>query len=197
MDHPTHILYLHGFRSSPKSLKAVATRGAVLAFAPDTTWLCPALPPSPQLAMAQVMHSIQGWPKESMAVIGSSLGGFYATWVAERVGCKAVLLNPAIRPDRDLAAHIGKHPMWHAPEEHFYFEPSFVGELEQQKLPHITRPDRYFAVIAKGDEVLDWREMTAFYAGAQIKLLPGGDHALSDYVDAHLSEVLDFLFPRK
>jgi len=159
---------------------------------PGVTWLCPALPPSPRQAMAQVLQAIADWPKESMAVMGSSLGGFYATWLAERLGCKAVLLNPAIQPARDLATQIGEHNLWHDPEQHFNFDQTHVDELIAQEIAHITQPERYFAVIAKGDEVLDWRDMLAHYPGATIKLLPGGNHALSDF-DQHLDEALGFL----
>lgn len=188
----THLLYLHGFRSSPASAKARMTAAAVASRHPGVTWLCPALPASPAQAMDEVLQAIANWPKASMAVVGSSLGGFYATWLAERLGCKAVLLNPAVHPARDLAAHLGEHAVWHDPEQHFVFEARHVDELLVQEVVAISHPERYFAVIAKGDEVLDWREMTAHYPGASIKLLPAGDHALSDY-DQHLDEVLGFL----
>ena len=98
----THLLYLHGFRSSPQSAKARAVAQRVLQQHPDVTWWCPQLPPSPREAMALVAEGIAGWPLASMAVVGSSLGGFYATWVAARTGCRAVLLNPAVDPARDL-----------------------------------------------------------------------------------------------
>ena len=124
-----------------------------------------------------------------MAVIGSSLGGFYATVVAERIGCPAVLLNPAVDPARDLAKYIGEQTTFHDPAERFFFRAEFVDELRALAPAAITRPERYFAVIAKGDEVLDWREMSARYAGARIKLLEGGDHALSDF-DAHLPDIV-------
>jgi predicted esterase YcpF (UPF0227 family) len=188
----THLLYLHGFRSSPASNKARMTAVAVAHRNPGITWLCPALPASPRQAMDEVLQGVRDWPRDSMAIIGSSLGGFYATWLAERFGCKAALLNPAVRPARDLAAHLGDHTVWHDPEQHFVFDASYVDELLAQEVPHISRPARYFAVIAKGDEVLDWREMTGHYPGASLKLLPAGDHALSDY-DQHLDEVLAFL----
>jgi predicted esterase YcpF (UPF0227 family) len=190
----THVLYLHGFRSSPQSNKARMTAAAVASRFPEVTWLCPMLPASPAQAMRDVVQAVADWPRASMAVIGSSLGGFYATWLAEHFGCKAVLLNPAVYPARDLAAHIGQHELWHDPDQHFYFEPSFVAELQDQEVLHITRPERYFAVISKGDEVLDWKEMTGHYPGARIKLLAAGDHALSDY-DQHLDDVLRFLEP--
>ena len=125
-------------------------------------------------------------------MIGSSLGGFYATYLAEARGCRAVVLNPAVRPARDLAAHLGTKTVWHDPAQQFVFKAEYVDELLAQEIAQLSQPARYLAVIAKGDEVLDWREMTSHYAGATIRLLPGGDHALSDY-DQHLDAVLDFL----
>jgi len=187
----THLLYLHGFRSSPQSAKARRVGDWVQQHRADVHWWCPQLPPSPRQAMAMVMDGIAGWPRERMAVIGSSLGGFYATVVAEHCACPAVLLNPAVNPARDLAQHIGETTAWHS-DDRFFFRPEFVDELAALTPPAVTRPERYFAVIAKGDEVLDWREMAARYADCRIKLLEGGNHALSDF-DAHLPGVLAFL----
>jgi predicted esterase YcpF (UPF0227 family) len=188
----THLLYLHGFRSSPTSAKARMTAAAIAHRYPSVTWFCPALPASPKQAMDGVLRATAEWPLATTAVMGSSLGGFYATWLAERWGCKAVLLNPAVHPARDLAAHLGEQTLWHDPDQHFVFESAFLDELLAVEVAHISRPERYSAVIAKGDEVLDWQEMTGHYPGASVKLLPGGDHALSDY-DQHLNELLDFL----
>ena len=186
-----NLLYLHGFRSSPKSFKAQRLAAWLAENRPDVHWWCPQLPPSPRDAMALVRDGIAGWPGPS-AVLGSSLGGFYATAVAEATGWPAVLLNPAIDPARDLAAYIGEQTAFHAPEEPFFFRAEYIDQLRALTLPAITRPERYFAVIAKGDEVLDWREMAARYAGAAIRLLEGGDHALSDF-DEHLPHLLRFL----
>lgn len=188
----THLLYLHGFRSSPLSAKAQRMEAAVRARHPAVTWWCPQLPPSPRQAMALVACGIAGWPHARMAVVGSSLGGFYATWVAEQTGCRAVLLNPAVDPARDLARHIGEQTAWHEPAQRFHFAPEYVGELRALERGPVRHPDRYFAVIAKGDEVLDWREMTGRYPGVRTRLLEAGDHALSDF-DDHLEEVLAFL----
>ena len=135
---------------------------------------------------------IAGWSQASMAVVGSSLGGFYATHVAETCGCKAVLLNPAVNPARDLAKYIGEQTAWNDPNERFFFEPRFIDELQALTHGLVVRPENYFAVIAKGDEVLDWREMTGRYPGARIKLLEGGDHAISDF-ERHLPAAMDFL----
>ena len=188
----THLLYLHGFRSSPLSAKAVKMAAAVQALHPAVHWWCPQLPPSPRQAMAMLMAGIADWPRGSMAVVGSSLGGFYATWIAARTGCPAVLLNPAVHPARDLASHIGEQSAWHSPQETFFFQPEFVQELRDLNAGTLSRPERFYTLIAKGDELLDWREMSARYAGSQGQLLEGGDHALSDF-DTHLAGVLRFL----
>ena len=186
-----HLLYLHGFRSSPQSTKARQTAAWVAAHRPDLSWWCPQLPPSPRDAIAQVSAGIANWPAESVAVIGSSLGGFYATVLAERLGCPAVLLNPAVNPARDLRRHIGETTAWHS-DARFFFRAEFIDELLELTPARLSSPQRYFAVIARGDEVLDWREMSARYAGSRVKLLDGGDHALSDF-DAHLPDITRFL----
>ncbi len=188
----THLLYLHGFRSSPQSAKARQVATWMQAHHPEVVWWCPQLPPSPREAMEMVSEGIARWPRDNMAVMGSSLGGFYATHVAETCACKAVLLNPAVNPARDLAGYIGEQTAWHEPNEHFFFEPRFVDELRALTHGPVARAENYFAVIAKGDEVLDWREMTGRYPGAHIRLLDGGDHALSNFSDL-LPEALAFL----
>lgn len=188
----SHLLYLHGFRSSPQSAKAREVAARVRAQHPDVTWWCPQLPASPREAMALVTQGIAGWPRDTMAVIGSSLGGFYATWVAQRTDCLAVLLNPAVDPARDLLQSIGEQTGWHNPDDHFFFRPEFIEELRALDAGPLRQPGRFFAVIAKGDELLDWCEMARRYAGARIKLLEGSNHALSDF-DEHIDEILGFI----
>ena len=188
----THLLYLHGFRSSPQSTKARQMAAAVQARHPGVQWWCPQLPASPRAAMALLLAGIAGWPRGQMAVVGSSLGGFYATWIAAQTGCKAVLLNPAVDPARDLARYIGEQTSWHAPAQTFFFRPEYVQELRELEAGPLAHPERMLAIVAKGDEVLDWREMSARYASAHCQLLNGGDHALSDFA-AHLDTVLAFL----
>jgi uncharacterized protein len=188
----THLLYLHGFRSSPKSFKAQRLQAWLAAHRPEVRWWCPQLPPSPREAMDMVRDGTAAWPRSSSAVLGSSLGGFYATVVAEATGWQTVLLNPAIDPARDLAAYVGELSAFHAPQERFFFRREYVDELRAMSPSAITRPERYLAIIAKGDEVLDWREMTARYPGVTLRLLEYGDHALSDF-DEHLPAILEFL----
>jgi hypothetical protein len=188
----THLLYLHGFRSSPQSLKARKMAALMAEKYPQVTWCCPQLPPSPQLAMQQIMALTADWPQPSMAVMGSSLGGFYATSLAEKRACKAVLLNPAIFPARDLTQYIGALSAWHQPEEKFFFAAEFIVQLAALDTGVLAQPEHYLAIIAKGDDVLDWREMAERYKNARTILLEGSDHALSDF-DTQLPAVLDFL----
>ncbi len=159
---------------------------------PDVTWQCPQLPPSPRDAIARCESLTRDWPAATMAVVGSSLGGFYATVIAERRGCRALLLNPAVDPARDLERHIGTQTSYHDASVAFEFTREHVDELRQMSPRVITQPGRYAAIIAKGDELLDWHEMTARYHGANVRLLEGGDHALSDF-DQHLPFTLEFL----
>ncbi len=189
---PSHLLYLHGFRSSPRSFKAQCLHAWLTEHAPQLHWWCPQLPPSPREALALVMEGVREWPAGGSAVVGSSLGGFYATVLAERLGWPAVLLNPAIDPARDLAAHVGVQTAYHAPGPSFDFRGEFVAELQALTPAALTQMDRYLPIVAKGDELLDWRETQARYAGAPLVLLEGGDHALSDF-DHHLPHLLRFL----
>lgn len=189
---PTHLLYLHGFRSSPRSFKALRLQGWLRQHRPDVVWACPQLPPSPRAAIEAAQAVLAGWPAGRFAVAGSSLGGFYATVLAEATGCRAVLLNPAVDPARDLAPHVGEHTFFHDPGRRFDLRAEFIDELRLLAPAAITRPERYLAIIAKGDEVLDWREMSARYAGCAMRLIEGSDHGLSDF-DAHLPTLLDFL----
>ena len=189
---PTHLLYLHGFRSSPQSFKAQRMARAVGTLAQPPHWWCPQLPPSPAQAMALIERGMADWPRQRMAIVGSSLGGFYAAVLGRQIGCPVVLLNPAVHPARDLAAYIGEHPAWHDPDQRIHFDAGFIDELQQlETLPARQQPPT-LAVIAKGDEVLDWREMLAAYGQDRVRLIEGSDHALSDF-DTWLPEILEFL----
>ena len=168
---------------------AMAERGL------NEAWACPQLPASPReaidlaMGMARDRLANAASPRE-LTVIGSSLGGFYATWIAEQLGCKAVLLNPAVNAARDLATQVGEHHMYHSGAP-FVFLPEYVAELAAIHAPRVTQPDRYFLVAATGDEVLDWREMRDRYAGCRQRIVQGSDHGLSDFAD-WMPEVLEF-----
>jgi predicted esterase YcpF (UPF0227 family) len=189
---PTHVLYLHGFRSSPSSFKARRLQRWLAERRPEVHWWCPQLPPSPYEALALVEHGTAGWPGAGTVVLGSSLGGFYATVLAQRHGWPAVVINPAVDPARDLAACIGELTAFHDPQLSFEFRAEHVEQLQALQSTALRHPERLMAVIAKGDELLDWREMRQRYAGAKLRLVEGSDHALSDF-EAHLGEILRFL----
>ena len=196
------ILYLHGFRSSPASYKArvVAARMAALGRADEL--LCPQLPASPRAAMDMALALVDAAMlvnpatdlATDLAIIGSSLGGYYATWLAERFGCRAVLLNPAVRPLDSLERHVGVTTAWHS-EAPFEFKRDYIDELRALAVPAISQPDRYFLLAATGDEVLDYRDMLAHYAGARQHVIAGSDHAISEFAD-YVDEVLAFCLPK-
>jgi uncharacterized protein len=187
-----HLLYLHGFRSSPQSFKAQRLSAWLAEHRPDVRWWCPQLPPSPRAAMAMIEAGIADWPRKRSSVMGSSLGGFYATIVSQKFGWPGVLVNPAVNPARDLASYIGEQTAFHSPLERFYFRAEFVDELRELTPAALRHPERLLAVIAKGDEVLDWREMSTRYQHAKLRLVDGSDHALSDF-EHHLPAILQFL----
>lgn len=184
------ILYLHGFRSSPKSFKArlLAARVAALGHADD--WRCPMLPVSPLEAVALAEEQAAGLAAEQVTVVGSSLGGYFATYLAEKHDWRAVLLNPAVLPQRDLSAYLGEQPLWHGGGS-IVVEARHLDELRSLGVASITRPERYYLIAATGDEVLDYREMLAHYGGVETKLINGSDHAISEFAD-YVDDVLGF-----
>ncbi len=186
----SHLLYLHGFRSSPLSTKARRMARWVAEHQPQVEWVCPQLPASPAEAISMLRRQTVGWPTAGSAIVGSSLGGFYATVLGEALVCRTVVINPAVEPARDLAAMVGQTTMWHSNEK-FEFAAEHVVELRQMTPATLTNLSQTWALIAKGDEVLDWREMHHRYRSARITLVEGGDHAFSDF-DNHLGEMARF-----
>ena len=190
----TLLVYLHGFRSSPNSSKAVMTGQAVRALTTSSNpieWYCPQLLASPKQSMDMVIEHIEAVKPDRLVVIGSSLGGFYANYLAERYQCKAVALNPAVRAGRELAPHVGMMTSYDS-DEPFDFRPEYIQELEDLQVESLAEPSRYFLISAKGDELLDWREMVDFYQGAQQLVIEGSDHGISEYCD-YLPKVLEFI----
>jgi predicted esterase YcpF (UPF0227 family) len=188
------ILYLHGFRSSPKSFKARVVGVRMLELGLSEDLLCPQLPASPAAAIALALELVEGVPGERLAIVGSSLGGYYATYLAERLGCRAVLLNPAIVPLKDLDQHVGVTTQFHS-DQPFEFKREYIDELRALAVGHITRPERYLLIAASGDEVLDYRDMVAHYAGAHQHIIDGSDHAIPEFKQ-YVDEVLDFCLPK-
>jgi uncharacterized protein len=184
------ILYLHGFRSSPLSTKARMMGERMEALGRSAEYLCPQLPASPRAAFALALGLAEAQPAEQLCVVGSSLGGFYATALAERLGCRAVLLNPAVWPMPTLEAQVGVSTDYHTGAP-FEFKREYIAELQELAVESITQPQRYYLLAASGDEVLDYRRMLAHYPGAPTHLIEGGDHAISDFAQ-YIDPVLRF-----
>ncbi len=191
------ILYLHGFRSSPHSSKATLMARALEQRGLADQWICPQLPASPAHAMAlanrlieQACHARGLDPRSELTIMGSSLGGYYATCLTEHWGCRAALFNPVVYAARDLATQVGEHSLYHS-NEPMTFLPEYVDELAEMAVGKPAHPQRYFLLAATGDEVLDWREMADWFTGCQGRVIQGSDHGISDF-EQWLPEVLDF-----
>ena len=190
MSRPT-IVYLHGFRSSPASVKATQMRSAVDALParrrPELH--VPELQEAPSRAIARAAALVAA-ARGPVTIVGSSLGGYYATHLAERYGVRAVMINPAVRPYDDLAPYLGIQTNLYTGEA-FEVTVAHFDELRALRVPAITRPERYFLLVETADEVLDYREAVARYAGAWQYVRGGGDHAFQDYA-AQLPAILRF-----
>ncbi len=192
------ILYLHGFRSSPSSFKASMMAAEMARLGRQDQWRCPALPASPRAAIEMALEQANDLAAQhgkdlasSLTVVGSSLGGYYAIHVAEKLGCRAVLLNPAVHADRDLARRVGTHTNYHHQQQIIEFLPEYMNELADMKVRSLTRPDRYLLIASTGDELLDWREMRDVCQGARQIIIEGSDHGISDFAE-WMPEVMHF-----
>ena len=200
MDRPL-ILYLHGFTSGPQSNKVRQLAARMAARGCADRLISPQLPASPRAAIALAESLIakvslretalkQGKVSgTTLTVIGSSLGGFYATHLAEKHGLKAVLINPAVVAPLELERYLGPQT-WLYTGETFDFTRQHIDELRALEVPRLADPTRYWLLVEEGDETLDYRQAVARYAGAKQTVLPGGDHSFTrweDYLDAVLA----------
>lgn len=180
----TRIAYLHGFNSGPASAKgqALARAIAALPLAKRPGYFLPRLSHRPAEAMRTAGRWAESAEREGMTFVGSSLGGFYATQLAEAHDARAVLVNPALDPERTLASYLGRQ---HNPstDEEYEFTANHLAELSALRVERITRPERYLLLVRAGDELLDWRRAVAFYAGAWQFIQGGGDHAYRDFAE--------------
>lgn len=183
------IVYLHGFNSSPASGKARQLGEHLAAIGHAADYLCPALANSPREAIAQV-ESALATHTGPVTLVGSSLGGFYATHLAEKHGWKAVLVNPAVHAHRLLRDALGPQKNWHTGETWELTE-AHLAELAALDVPAITRPERYLLLAQTGDEVLDYRDAVNYYAGARHIIEDGGDHGFVGF-ERHFATILDF-----
>jgi hypothetical protein len=184
------IVYLHGFNSSPASGKARQLGEHMANLGRQQDYYCPALPNSPRKAIAQIETELERRHPEAVTLIGSSLGGFYATYLAEQHGWKAVLVNPAVHAHNLLRSALGPQTNWHTGEE-WVLTQKHLDELAALDVDAITLPGRYLLLAQTGDEVLDYRDAVAYYAGATQIIEDGGDHGFAGF-DRHYPTILDF-----
>ncbi|OFZ73148.1 MAG: esterase [Betaproteobacteria bacterium RBG_16_64_9] len=183
------LIYLHGFNSSPQSHKAELLGRYLTQHGLGGCYACPALPHQPEQAVALIETELARAPKGPLTLVGSSLGGFYATWFAEKHGLKAVLINPAVHPHRDLRIFLGVQQNLHSGEKYELTE-AHLAQWARLFVPVIT-PTRYLLLVETGDEVLDYREAVGKYAGAKQVVVQGGDHSLRSFPH-HIPLVLEF-----
>jgi predicted esterase YcpF (UPF0227 family) len=177
------IVYLHGFNSSAQSHKAQVLGRYLQERGLGAKYACPDLPPHP----AEAVRVMEAMP--NACFVGSSLGGFYATYMAEKHGARAVLINPAIDPHVGLRAYLGPQKNLHTGEPYELTE-AYLKAWQDLYVPRIT-PERYLLLVETGDEVLDYRRAVERYAGAEQIVLPGGDHSLQSFSE-HLARIVAF-----
>ena len=183
------LIYLHGFNSSPASHKAQVLKTYMEGRGLGTHYACPALPDTPGEAVRTIERAIAGRDPRTLTFLGSSLGGFYATWLAERHGLRAVLVNPAVLAHLSLADYVGPQTNLYTGEE-FQFTREHVAQLQAMEVADL-RPERYWLLVEEGDEVLDYRQAVARYRDARQTVLAGGDHSFTRFVD-FVPQILEF-----
>lgn len=183
------LVYLHGFNSSPDSKKTSALKRFLDARGEGHRYHCPKLHHRPAEAMRTVEALIE--QLGDVALIGSSLGGFYANHLAEKFSCRAVLVNPAVRADLLLAPYVGPQTNLYTGEQ-YTFTTQHVEELAALVPRAPLHVERYWLLVETGDETLDYRQAVAHYAGARQTVIQGGDHGFQAW-DRMLPEVVEWL----
>lgn len=184
------ILYIHGFNSSSASFKAGLLREALARRGGSERFVAPDLSHWPRQAIEQLEALIEKPGNGPITLVGSSLGGYYATYLAEKYGLKAVLINPAISPDELLPRYLGPNRNLYTGET-YELTPQHIDQLRRLEVPEITRPERYLLIVGARDEVLDYRIALAKYRGAAQVIVEDGDHGLTNFAD-YVGSILDF-----
>ena len=183
------LIYLHGFNSSPASHKAQIMKTTMESRGLGARYACPALPDTPGEAVGAIEKAIAGRDLRTVTFIGSSLGGYYATWFVEKVGGRAVLINPAITPHLGLEAYLGTQKNLHTGAPYELTRAHLEGW--RRLLVERVDPEKYLLLLETGDEVLDWREAARKYEGARAAIRDGGDHSLQSFTE-HFERILAF-----
>jgi len=186
------LLSLHGFHSSPESLKARQLADYIANFHPEITFICPQLPCLPK-QMWQLIESIfEKHKNDEIGVVGSSLGGYLATKISEQYESKVVLINPAVTPYLLLQIYAGKqiHPCTGEP---YFIDESYMGQLKRLDVESITKPQNCWVLLQQGDEVLDYQQAVNKYQACKITCEVGGDHSFVGF-ERFIPDIIRFLY---
>jgi predicted esterase YcpF (UPF0227 family) len=184
------LIYIHGFNSSPASLKAQQTQKWLDTQPLSISFECPALSSEPDKAIVQLQSMIEHYC-EPVGLIGSSMGGYYATWLGEKYGFKSVLINPAVRPYEFMMEYLGENANYHTGER-YILEQRHVDITRTLDVEQIKKPENIWVLLQTGDEVLDYQQAEEKYAQCALTIEQGGDHSFQHY-ERHLPAIIDFL----
>lgn len=188
----TTLIYLHGFLSSPQSSKAVATQAWLQSHHPEVHYQCPALSSYPATAKAQLLSLVDELRGDRLVAIGSSLGGFWATWLVENALLdKAVLINPAVMPHSRFHEFIGRPLQSYYSDEVFTLTEKDIEDLCALECP-IRQPNNYWLMLQTGDQTLDYRLAEKKYAQCRQLIEEGGSHTFDGF-ENWLPEIARFL----
>ena len=185
------LLYLHGFNSSPQSKKAVETQRWMVKNTPAIEFICPQLSPYANDVMSELRLIVEAYLPRPIFLVGSSMGGFFATCLVEQYNLPAVLINPAVNPGSGLHSWLGENKNF-VTGERWVFEPEHIEEYVRLNPEKIERKQNYKLLLQTGDEVLDYRLAKDRYQGCHIETEDGGDHSFVDY-QRHLLANMEFL----
>lgn len=186
---PFHLFYIHGFNSSPQSAKARLLARAV-ADKPHVRYQVPTLPYDPARAIATLQTAVADCLPERVGLIGSSMGGFYGTFIAERLDLPLVLVNPAVRPFELLQDYLGENENIYTGEKYSFTE-QHIQQLRELDVVPVTSVQRYLLLTQTGDEVLDYRQGVTKYAGCRQIVEQGGSHGFDGF-EQHLQTIFSF-----
>jgi len=188
------LIYIHGFNSSPESYKASLLKSFADKISMPDVLEVPALSYDPAVAMQQLLKIVQNYQSHSgirpLCFIGSSLGGYYATWLAEKFESRVVLINPVVKPLELFEEYLGFNRNIYTGEE-YSLTLDHVKQLQKYNVKEITKPDRYLLMLQSGDDVLDYNQALEKYAAVPSIVEEGGGHEFSEF-DRHLETVLAF-----
>lgn len=186
------ILYIHGFLSSPQSYKARITQAWLAEQRPDINFVCPVLSSYPDEARVTLETELQSLPADDTFLIGSSMGGFWATWLLEQqLAAKAVLVNPAVAPQYLIADRIGVPLHSYYTDDTYQLEPRHQQQLAACDPQVLRFPERYWVMLQTGDETLDYRQAQNKYAGCLQTVEDGGDHSFAGF-ENYLPKIMEF-----